>query len=460
MPQRIDYIIAEIKDQYLIEDNNRPWIVGFSGGKDSTALLQLVWCAIKQLSIEQRKREVHVVCNDTLVENPLIQNYVDEILEQISNNAKRQKMPILVAKTIPQLEDNFWINVIGRGYPVPNNTFRWCTDRMKIKPTTRYILERVDEKGEAIVLVGTRRSESATRANSIKKHELRGKRLTKHPIHPNTFVYSPIKELQLEEVWYIINKMPSPWGADNAKLFTLYANASADDYECPTMVSDDKHRSCGQSRFGCWVCTVVKEDKSLTALVNNGHEWLKPMLDFRNWLFEGRNISENRETTRRNGQYAVTEDGHNQGNYTIEYRTEILRRLLEVQSQQQYHGITLISHATLVAIQVIWKRDLAQPNKRYKNASNYETVSSIYNKIYHTNLDMNNLTIPFQQQNEECNLLRQLCGENSNNYECIRELIGIQNQKSLLVRRNGLWNDIEQVIEKYLKQENDVYQES
>jgi len=49
--------------------------------------------------------------------------------------------------------------------------------------------------GAAIILIGTRSSESAQRAKSIKKHEIRGKRLTKHPHHHNTYIYSPIKEL-------------------------------------------------------------------------------------------------------------------------------------------------------------------------------------------------------------------------------------------------------------------------
>ncbi|MDR1679926.1 MAG: DNA phosphorothioation system sulfurtransferase DndC, partial [Prevotellaceae bacterium] len=306
MNKRITYIISELKDQYLIDDNLRPWIIGFSGGKDSTALLQLVWLAIKQISEEQRNREIYVVCNDTLVENPIIQAYVDDILQKIEQAAVEQNLPIKVQKTIPRLEDSFWVNVVGRGYIVPNNTFRWCTDRMKIKPTSRFITEQVAENGEAIILVGTRRSESATRANTIKKHEIRGSRLTKHPNEANTFVYPPIKELMLEEVWYIINTMTSPWGADNSKLFEIYANASADDYECPVVVTDDKHRSCGQSRFGCWTCTVVKEDKSLTAQVDNGQEWLKPLLDLRKSMFDERNVSENREETRRNGQKAVT----------------------------------------------------------------------------------------------------------------------------------------------------------
>lgn len=69
--------------------------------------------------------------------------------------------------------------------------------------------------GEAIVLIGTRLTESATRAKSIRRHEIKGKRLTKHPLNPNTYTYPPIKDLYLEEVWYILNNEPSPWGYDN-----------------------------------------------------------------------------------------------------------------------------------------------------------------------------------------------------------------------------------------------------
>lgn len=452
MSRRIDYIISELKDQYLIEDNLRPWIIGFSGGKDSTALLQLVWLALEQVSAELRKREIHVICNDTLVENPIIQEYVDDVLQKIEQVAVQRGLPIRVKKTTPRLEDSFWVNVIGRGYPVPNNTFRWCTDRMKIKPTSRYIIEQITENGEAIILVGTRRSESATRANSIKRHEIKGKRLTKHPHHSNTFIYSPIKELMLEEVWYIINAMSSPWGADNSKLFQIYADASADDYECPTMVTDDRHSSCGQSRFGCWTCTVVKEDKSLTAQVKNGREWLKALLDLRERMFDGRNISQNRETTRRNGQEAVTKDGHNQGNYSIEYRIELLKQVLEAQKELQHYDskIQLINNSELIAIQVIWRRDLAIPSKNYKEITDYETVSEIYNKIHHKELDMKNLDEKLQK---EMDLLKSVCNGESQDFSLIQELLELQKQKALLNRKRGLKDEMEQVIEKYLKKE-------
>jgi DNA sulfur modification protein DndC len=440
MSRRINHIISEIKDQYLLdEDYDRPWIIGFSGGKDSTALLQLVWLALKKIDAKHRKRKVYVVCNDTLVENPIIVEYVDEVLEKIEEAAVFQGLPIEVKKTIPRLEDSFWVNIVGRGYPVPNNAFRWCTDKMKIRPTSRFIIDQVSDKGAAVILLGTRISESQQRAKSIKKHEIRGKRLTKHPHHHNTHVYAPIKHLMLEEVWYIINAMTSPWGADNSRLFQIYSDASADDYECPTMVTDKKHSSCGQSRFGCWTCTVVKEDKSMAALINKGQEWLRPLLNLRASMFDSRNISENRLPTRRNGQPAVTEEGVNQGNYTIKYRSRLLEEILLTQRKIQQHKpkLNLITNQELIAIQVVWNRDL---NFEYK-------VSDIYNRVYDKEIEMKTLD---QKLEQEISLLKKVCSDNKQDFDLIQELLTIQKKKALLNRKRGLKDEMERLIEKYI----------
>jgi len=176
MSNRINFIIGEIADQYTMEDNNRPWIIGFSGGKDSTVLLTLTWLALLRVKNEKGKsflsRQVHVVCNDTLVENPIITNYVNKVLAKIENASLKYSLPISVQKTIPRLEDSFFVNLIGKGYPAPNNAFRWCTERLKIKPTARFVDDIIksedNDHHEAIILVGTRKSESATRAKSIK----------------------------------------------------------------------------------------------------------------------------------------------------------------------------------------------------------------------------------------------------------------------------------------------------
>lgn len=383
----------------------------------------------------QLRRPIYVVCNDTLVENPIISSYVDEVLEQIQKAAREQDLPIFVRKTIPRLEDSFWVNVIGKGYPVPNTAFRWCTEKMKIKPTARFITEQVDECGEAIVLIGTRKAESATRARSIKKHEIHGQRLTHHTLLKNTFVYAPIKELMLEEIWYIINAIPSPWGYDNSVLFNIYLNASADDYECPTVVTDKSHGSCGQSRFGCWVCTVVKDDKSMRSLIKNGHEWMQPLYDFRKQLDEERNIIENRIPFRRDGRRAVND----MGPYVFSYRASILKRLLQVQYelQQRDRNIKLISDQELIAIQVNWYRDF---NFIYQ-------VSDIYKSIYKDSFVMDNEK---QKNKLEADLMRKVCEDNVEEGELIEQLLLLQKSKSLMQRRRGLKSEIETRLEEFV----------
>ena len=424
------------KDRY-----NRPWIIGFSGGKDSTVLLTLVWLALsklKELGVKLT-RNVYVVCNDTMVENPVIEEYVATVLSTIQRAAKEQQLPIMVSTTTPDLEDTFWCCVIGKGYPVPNNSFRFCTEKMKIKPTSKFITDQVAADGEAIILVGTRLSESQQRERSIRKHEIKGHRLSKHPLNANTYTYAPIKELMLEEVWWIINSIPCPWGFDNKILYKIYSEASADDYECPTVVTDDEHRSCGQSRFGFWICKVVKEDKSMSALIMNGVKWMKPLLNFRNRLIENRNVSELRCSTRRNGQLAVDESGHNMGNYTMEYRIQLLRELLEIQkSTQEYRSsIDLITSQELIAIQVIW----------YRDGNFTTTVNDIYNEVYGYNVPNTSIGL-----NERL-LLEKACSDNPQHFQLIQELLALQKNKVLLMRKYGLATDLEARLESYIKEE-------
>ena len=437
--KRVRAVIDELKDQYMEADANcRPWSIGFSGGKDSTVLLMLTWIAMQELRDEgtELRRRVYVVCNDTMVENPVIEEYVTTVLFEIGKAAQEQHLPIQVVTTTPQLEDTFWSCVIGKGYPVPNNAFRFCTEKMKIKPTSKFITDQVVADGEAIVLVGTRLTESQQRERSIKRHEIKGHRLSKHPLNPNTFTYAPIKELMLEEVWWVINAIPSPWGFDNEILYKIYLDASADDYECPTVVTDDSHRSCGQSRFGCWICTVVKEDKSMSSLIQNGVSWMQPLLDFRNKLVENRNVSELRCSTRRNGQAAVDSTGHNLGNYTMEYRIEMLRDLLKVQKkvQEEHSSVRLITSQELIAIQVIWFRD-----------GNFSTtVNDIYNEIYGYSIP--NMEIGLQER-----LILERSCKAPNHFQLIQELLALQKSKVLLMRKYGLQNDLDEQLDRYVK---------
>lgn len=428
MSSYIQEIENELVDQYVNDDNPRPWIIGFSGGKDSTMLLQVVWNAIKSIPAEARNRKIYVVCNNTLVENPKILEYSEKVLSLIQKAAAEQSMPVYVNQTTPKLEDSFWVNLIGKGYPAPNNQFRWCTNRLKIDPTTQFILNKIDEEGEAIILLGTRSDESATRAKSIKKHAVKGQRLSKHVL-PKAFVYAPIKHVLIDDLWQYLMQVPSPWGANNKELVTLYRNANSGD--CP-LVIDTTTPSCGNSRFGCWVCTVVKKDKSMTGLVGNGEDWMEPLMEFRDMLMETRNLEGWRETKRRNQV-----DGP--GPYNAYARAQFLEKLLQAQFeiQQTHPEMTLINYQEIVAIQVLWYRDGMFNNK----------ASDIYNKIYGTNLSFENIS---DKEFKEKELLKESCS-NRADYNLINELLTLQKSKTILMNSRGLQNDFENRIEQFLQ---------
>lgn len=426
-------LIKEIQDQYLEDDNNRPWIVGFSGGKDSTLLLQLTWLAVKEISEANRVRPIYVVCNNTLVENPKVLDYVDNVLKKIQEEAHNQSMPIFVKQTTPALEDTFWVNLIGKGYPSPNNIFRWCTERLKINPTTKFILEKISDVGEVIILLGTRSDESANRAKNLKKREVKGSRLRKH-ILPNAFVFAAIKDVKTDDLWQYLAQVPSPWKSSNKELITLYKNANSGD--CP-LVIDKTTPSCGNSRFGCWVCTVVKRDKSMEALIENGEEWMEPLMELRDLLAASRDDENVRQRKRRDG----TEKEGQWGPYKPTFRAQFLELLLAAQKEIQLEQpeINLINYQELVAIQVLWHRD---------NIFD-QNVAEIYSKIFGTRLDLNGTN---DRVIKEQQMLKQACNEDEEDFQLIHELLSLQKSKTILMNNRGLQNDLENHLERFVRE--------
>jgi len=426
--QKFEHIIEEIIEQYKADD--RVWVIGFSGGKDSTTLLQLVFYALQRLRPEELHKDIHVLCNDTLVENPAVVRYIDETLNKIRTAGEKLGFPIHVVKVTPTLADSFWVNLIGKGYPSPNRFFRWCTERMKINPTSAYIKERISEHGEAIILLGTRKAESTNRAHSMKQHERKGQRLRRHTL-PGAFVYAPIADLSDNEIWMYLLQSPNPWGADNRKLFTLYRNASGG--ECP-LVIDTSTPSCGNSRFGCWTCTVVDEDKSMEGLIDTGETWMEPMLNFRDWLKKIRDDESMRSKYRRNLADGI-------GPFTREARAEILERLLIVQEATQ---INLISEEELSAIQLIWHHDFY----------NAPLVADIFCKATgQEKLGVRNEIT--ERRHRERELLEEICVETGVPADLVEQLVQIEKDKSGLMRRHGLFQDIDMALKRYLKDKNE-----
>lgn len=350
---KVARVVADLRDEYLAP-HQHPWIIGFSGGKDSTLVMHLALEMLMSLAPHERSRPIHVVSNDTMVESPLVMAHVAAVQSDIEQAALAWRLPVDVVTTRPHEDATFWVNLIGRGYPPPNRSFRWCTDRMKIQPTSAYIRGQADLAGEVVLLLGVRRSESSTRAATVARYD-NGGRLNRHNDLPGCMVYRPIVELSTDEVWEYLAFTPPPWGGTHGALIKLYMDAGA--AECPTVLSDDDSPSCGTSspRFGCWTCTVVDKDKSLLGLVEAGFAEFTPLIGFRDWLLEIRNDPARRMARRRNGKITITRGGiFVPGPFTLEARREILDRLLALEQEM---GKRLIEPEEIIRVRAIWVED-------------------------------------------------------------------------------------------------------
>lgn len=354
-----DQVIQDIRQEYLDETHHLPWIIGFSGGKDSTVVAHGVFEALMSVPPSRRTRPVHIVSNDTLVESPLVIAHLNKVTKIIQQAAENLGLPITVARTTPEIDQSFWVLLIGKGYPSPNMTMRWCTDRLKILPTSGYIKQHISKFGAAIVLLGVRRDESSSRQKSIDRHRnARGTNLTEHPELLGAYIYRPIVDLSTDDVWEILGSYSAPWGGTHSDLFQLYRDAEGG--ECPVVLSKEEAPGCGtpNSRFGCWTCTVVEKDKSLQGFIDAGKHQYKPLVDFRDKLRDMRNKSEYRQGYRRNGRLTFDLNGkHIPGPFTIQARKMILKGLLKVQEE---FGEALISERELDLIYQHWTTELQQ----------------------------------------------------------------------------------------------------
>ena len=365
-PAKIAAIRADLSEQYN-KQHSRPWIIAYSGGKDSTLLLQLVFETVLAVPPEKRKRTVHIIANDTKVESPLVINHLNESIAEIRRAIGKHNLPMSATITRPYTDDTFWVNVIGRGYIPPTRNFRWCTDRLKIRPTTEFITRLTRTHKHTILLVGTRKAESANRKRRMEKHasETRSK-MSPHNTIPNCKIFPPLAELTDNEVWATLLQSRPPWGGTHRKLITLYRNAGGG--ECPLVLTKEDAPSCGTTspRFGCWTCTVINKDRSLGGLINSGHDELEPLYDFREWLLALREDDKNRMRKRRNGSTKYRENGSLvRGPFTMTVRRQI-RDGLEVLEGET--GMELISHAEKDIIEEIWRVDEAQYECRLKFA--------------------------------------------------------------------------------------------
>lgn len=450
----IEQLQEQIRQVYLADA--RPWVIGYSGGKDSTTALQLTWYALATLPAEQRTKPVFVIASDTLVETPVIVSYIDRTLERINAVSARTKMPFQAHKVRPETKDTFWVNMIGKGYPAPYRRFRWCTDRLKISPANKFINEQVNRFGEVVLVLGVRRSESATRAQVMSLHRKDGEILSRHTVLRSAWVYAPIEYFDTDDVWSYLLSAPSPWGSNNRDLVTMYRNAAAG--ECPLVV-DTTTPSCGNSRFGCWVCTVVDKDKSMEAMIDSGQDWMQPLLDIRDWLSATQEPSkkhELREVRRRTGQVHQWGDNNEKiiwGPYKMQIRKEILRRLLRAQKAVRAKGPSateqLIQYDELHEIRRLW---------RTEEGDWEDSLPVIYREETGEDLDW----IDDDESAStlvDSRTLEEVCDERGLPAAMVKELIDLERRLQGLGRRVSVFEGIDRTLRKDWRSAEQVFKD-
>jgi DNA sulfur modification protein DndC len=465
----LDEVVTELTEEIreLYTADQVPWVIGYSGGKDSTAVLQLVWMALADLPAEQRTKAVHVISTDTLVENPVVAAWVSASLGTMQDAAQAQSLPIEPHRLTPEIKDTFWVNLIGRGYPAPRPKFRWCTERLKIKPSNSFIRSVVAAHGEAIMVLGIRKAESQARARAMEKHEKRRvrDRLSPNANLPNSLVYSPVEDWTNDDVWEFLMQKPNPWGYNNQDLLTMYQGASGDG-ECPLVV-DSTTPSCGSSRFGCWTCTLVEQDKSMSAMIQNDEEkeWMLPLLDLRNKLDapfghyqEGdpdlppgrkapfpRPDKPARDFRRMNGKVMLFNDGAIHGPYLQPYREEWLKELLQAQTWIRAHApehvknIELITLDELHEIRRIWVFDKHEVE---------DSLPQIYQTVTGEPFPGGPLDEQLVMGSDEMDVLKQVCDGDDLHYNMVRELLAVERKYRTMARRSGLFQALEQAVQK------------
>ncbi len=429
---RFDATKARIKEQYMADQ--RPWVIAYSGGKDSTLLLQLVYEVLISLKdAGYRLKPVHVMSSDTRVEAPNVEAYLHKTLKILEGHALASGLPLEVHRVSPKMEDTFWSLLIGRGYPSPTRFFRWCTQRMKIDPSKACINAITAVSGSVILLLGTRYDESSTRKQTMQSKANNSRGLHPHNDIANTLIYSPIADWSTDDVWeYLFSHNPPPWGGSHDFMLNLYKQANGG--ECP-IVLDLNTPSCGGSRFGCWTCTVVSQDKSMQGFIETGEAWMRPLNEFRNWLQQLRDQPGARRNERRNGLPG-------KGPFVPEIQMEILRRLLAL---EQNIGRQLISDEELAIIQHEWNEDFDPLHAANDIAAEFgRRPASI--SFYGGNMD-------------EQALLRSIADDHEINLQVIEELFRLVTEKypSMDKRgsKQGLEDDVRRVIEKWIPSSDD-----
>ena len=224
--------------------------------------------------------------------------------------------------------------------------------------------------------------------------------------------------------------------------------------------------SCGKSRFGCWVCTMVEKDKSMEAMIANDEEkaWMTPLLEFRSRFGDEVNDRDRRSFRKMQGFLQGTYKQLHHGPYLKKWREKWLRELLEIQvdinenGPEEFENLELITLPELRNIRRIWVYDKHEFE---------DSVPRIYEEVTGKKFEDLEWVGSEAFRKEEWDVLEEVVREVVDElypgeelaFEMAYSLIDTENQASSLNKRKGIIDSLEKCIRKtFYKDEEDATQ--
>jgi DNA sulfur modification protein DndC len=236
----------------------------------------------------------------------------------------------------------------------------------------------------------------------------------------------------------------------------MYRDANAG--ECP-LVIDDSTPSCGNSRFGCWVCTVAEKDSSMQAMIDSGETWMEPLLKIRNFLKETTDPEKKRKyrgVKGRDGRVFFKNDEELAARtYTLETSKYILEQVLLAQKQINENekapdeNTTLINKEELHAIRRLWQTERGDWD---------DSVPKIFHEVFGYDLKWPKNDDGFFDSKQK-QILQNHCEEHDVPFELLSKLLEAERQSLGVARRAKIHKKISSILGEEWRSEEQILKE-